>query len=177
MSGSFTNAGLFLVTTLFDLYLFVLCTRLLLAWVRAGYFNPLTHFILKLTDPVIIPLRRIAANRGNLEIATLSLILFLELMKFLLVSLLVASKTEMTTLLLLAIIGTVKLILNTFFYAILFQAILSWIQPGYSPIKQLLAQLSSPILRPLQRLIPPIAGIDITAIPALIILQLLMILI
>jgi len=177
MSESFTNAGLFLVNTLFDLYLFILCIRLLLAWVRADYFNPLTHFIIKLTDPVIIPLRRIVANRGNLEISTLFLILLLEIIKFLLVSLLFERMPDLTTLLLLAITGILKLILSTFFYAILFQAILSWIQPGYSPIKQILAQLSSPILRPLQRLIPPVAGFDITAIPALIILQLLMLLI
>lgn len=176
MSGSLTNAGLFLVNTLFDLYLFILCIRLLLAWVRADYFNPMTHFVIKLTEPVITPLRRIVANRGNLEMSTLSFILFLEIIKFLLISLFFDSMPDFTTLLLLAISSTLKLILSTFFYAILLQAILSWIQPGYSPITQILAQLSSPILRPLQRLVPPVAGFDITAIPALIILQLLIIL-
>jgi len=71
---------------------------------------------------------------------------------------------------------TLKLILSTFFYAILFHAILSWIQPGYSPVSQILSQLSSPILRPLQRAIPPVAGFDLTPLFALIILQFAMIL-
>lgn len=176
MSGSLNDAGLFLVTTLFDLYLFVLCGRLLLAWVRADYFNPVTRFVIKLTDPVITRLRRILPNRRNLEISTLVFILFLEIIKLLLVSLLFDTMPNATALLFLTLAGTLKLILSTFFYAILFHAILSWVQPGYSPVGQLLSQLSSPILRPLQRAIPPVAGFDLTPLFALIILQLVMIL-
>lgn len=177
MSGSISDAALFLITTLFDLYLFVLGARLLLAWVRADYFNPITRFIIRMTDPVITPLRRYIPNRRNLEISTLVFILFLEIIKLSLVSLLFDSMPPVTTLLLLTVASTIKLILSTFFYAILFYAILSWVQPGYSPVGQLLSQLSSPILRPLQRAIPPVAGFDLTPLFALILLQFAMILI
>jgi YggT family protein len=176
MLTSLNTAGFFLINTVFDLYLFILSIRLLLAWVRAEHFNPISHFIIKLTQPIIVPLRRIIPNRGNAELATLSFIIFLEIIKFLLLGLFSLEAPDFLTLLLLAINGTIKLILNTFFYAILFQAILSWIQPGYSPLAQILAQISAPLLRPLQRLVPPVAGFDISAIPALIILQLLIIL-
>ncbi len=176
MPGSISDAGLFLITTLFDLYLFVLCGRLLLAWVRADYFNPITRFVIRLTDPIITRLRRIIPNRRNLEISTLVFILFLEIIKLLLISMLLDTMPNVGALLFLSFIGTIKLILSTFFYAILFHAILSWVQPGYSPVGQLLSQLSSPILRPLQRVIPPVAGFDLTPLFALIILQLIMIL-
>ncbi len=176
MSESLNNAGLFLVNIVFDLYLFVLCGRLLLAWVRADYFNPLTRFIIKLTDPIITRLRRILPNHRNLEISTLVFILFLEIIKLLLLSLLLDTMPDITTLLFLTTLSVLKLILSTFFYAILLYAILSWIQPGYSPVAQILSQLSSPILRPLQRAIPPVAGFDLTPLFALILLQLIMIL-
>lgn len=177
MPGSISNAGLFLITTLFDSYLFVLGTRLLLAWVRADYFNPITRVVIKLTDPIIIRLRRYIPNRRNLETSTLIFILFLQIIKLSLISMLFDTMPPVSTLLLLTVAGTLKLILSTFFYAILFYAILSWIQPGYSPIGQLLSQLSSPILRPLQRAIPPVAGFDLTPLFALILLQFAMILV
>ena len=145
-------------------------------WVRADYFNPFTQLIIKLTNPVITRLRRIIPNYRNLETSTLVFILFLEIIKFCLLSLFVVNMPNVVTLLYLTMAGALKLVISTFFYAILFHAILSWIQPGYSPIAKLLSQLSSPILRPLQRAIPPVAGFDLTPLFALIILQLAMIL-
>lgn len=175
MYQSLNNAGLFLITILFDLYLFVLGGRLLLAWVRADYNNPLTRFIDTLTTPVITRLRRILPNYRNLETSTLVLILFLEIIKLFLVGLLLNIMPDVFNLLLFAILSSIKLILNIFFYVILIYAILSWIQPGYSPVSQMLAQMSSPILRPLQRIVPLIAGIDLTPLIALILLQLIMV--
>ncbi len=178
MPATLNEAGLFLITILFDLYLFVLSARLLLFWVKADYFNPITHFVIRLTDPIITKLRRVLPNHRNLETSTLILILFLELSKLLLISLLFDAIPDigMTAFVFLTLTNTLKLILGTFFYAILFHAILSWIQPGYSPISQILSQLSAPILRPLQRAIPPVAGFDLTPLFALILLQFIMIL-
>ena len=76
----------------------------------------------------------------------------------------------------LAFIASIRLLLQTFFYAILLQAIISWFQPGRTPATEVLYHLTSPILIPLQRIIPPISGFDITPIPALLLLQLLLIL-
>lgn len=175
MSNSFTNAGLFLINTLFDLYLFVLVARLILAWSRADSFNPITRFILNVT-PFIKPLRRVIPTYAGIEFATLAAIILLEVLKLFLLTWLMADFLDFVTLFMLAINNTLKLILNTFFYAIFIQAILSWIQPGYSPLTQILMYITEPLLRPLRRVIPPIGGFDITPIPALIILQLLIIL-
>lgn len=177
MTGSLNNALMFLISTLFDMYLFILCVRLILAWSRANYFNPITQFIIKITQPLVGPLRRVIPNVLGIEFSTLLLIFMLEMVKYSLLSLVVMGMPDVLTLLALGAAYTIKLILTTFFYAILFQALLSWFQPSYSPMSQLLAQMTSPILRPIQRIIPPISGFDISPIPALIILQLLIILV
>lgn len=176
MSGPFQDAGLFLISTLFDLYLMILVVRLILCWIRADYFNPITQFVVKLTNPIVIPLRKILPTRGNIEWATVVIILLVELIKFLLIiTISVGMAKNPFGLLILCLADFLKLIINTFFYAILIQAILSWVQPGYSPISQLLSKISSPIMRPIQRIVPPVGGFDISPIPALILLQLLII--
>lgn len=176
MSDPLNNAGIFLVTTLFDLYLFILAIRLILVWVRADYFNPLSQITVKLTNPLITPLRRIIPNIANLELATLLSIIVFEMLKFLLIGIMTSGMPNISGLFILAFADTLKIVLNIFFYGILIQALLSWLQPGYSPMTQILMKITSVILRPIQRVIPPVAGFDISPIPALIGLQLLTIL-
>jgi YggT family protein len=174
MSDTLLAAALFLINTLFDIYLFILVIRLILVWVGASYFDPITQFVVKMTDFIVKPLRKILPNVQRLELSTLLLILVVESLKFLCVSLLSAGVPAVTGLLLLAIGDALKLILQTFFYGILLQVVMSWVQP-HSPTNYFLIQFTSPIMRPLHRIIPPIAGFDITPIPAMLLLQLLMI--
>jgi YggT family protein len=172
MSDTLRAAMLFLITTVFDLYLFVLMIRLVLAWVNADYFHPATQFIVKCTNFIVLPIRNVVKNVGHLESATIICILVIEIIKFFFISLLSFGLPNVGGLAILALADAIKLLLETFFYAILLQAILSWLQPG-SPIGQVLDKFTSPIMRPLQRVIPPISGFDISPIPALILLQLL----
>lgn len=174
MPSTVHAALLFLVSTLFDLYLFILVVRIILAYSGANYFDPATQFIIKLTDFIVKPLRRYIPNVRRLEIASIVLVLALEIIKFLLISLLSIGIPNIIGLVILALGDVLKLVLQVFFYAIILQAILSWVQPG-SPINRTLFQFVSPVLRPFQRIIPPISGIDISPIPALIVLQLLII--
>ncbi|EKD53682.1 MAG: hypothetical protein ACD_60C00160G0004 [uncultured bacterium] len=174
--NTLNNAGLFLINTLFNLYLFVLTIRFILAYARANYFNPITQLIVKITQPLVAPVRRLIPNYRNIELATLIWIIIFEIVKILILIALTIRIFSTVEIIWLVSSDTLKLFLSTFFYAILFRALLSWFQPGYSPAGQLLEQVTAPIMHPLQRLIPPISGIDITPIPALIILQLLIIL-
>lgn len=165
-------ALLFLVSTIFDLYLFILVIRLILAWVESDYYNPVTQFVVKFTSFIVKPLKRFIPDYHGLELATIFLIIVIEIIKFLFISFLSFGFPNPFGLLIISIVDAIKLTIEIFFYAILFQAILSWIQPG-SSISRDLDRFTSPILRPLQRVIPPVAGYDIAPIPALIILQLL----
>lgn len=171
MYQSLNNTGIFLISSLFDLYLMVLCIRLILAYSRANYFNPIVRFIITMTQPIIAPLRRYIPNHNGIEFSTLLFMVVLATIKYLMISALFFTVPNIGLLFVGAIFNCIKLILNTFFYSILFGAILSFLTPGETPLSQVLSQLSAPILRPLQRLIPPIAGFDLSPIPALLMLQ------
>lgn len=176
MSDTTRAALLFLIETVFNLYLFVLMIRLVLAWVNADYNHPLTQFVIKCSSFVIKPMRQYIPNFRHLETATVVLILLLEAFKFLLICLLSFGLPNLLGLLILSVGDAIKLLIETFFYAILLQAVLSWLQPG-NPMNRVLDQFTSPLMHPLRRAIPPISGFDISPIPALIILQLLIILV
>jgi YggT family protein len=175
MSGTFNNASFFLIDTLFDAYIFILLVRIILAFVRADYFNPMTQFFIKLTQPIVGPLRRMLPNYKNFELSSVFLVLVLEAIKFILLAMLIKNFPNLGGILILSVADALRSLLNIFFYAILLQAIMSWLQQGYSPAGELLNRITMPIMRPFQRLIPTIGGIDITPIPVMIILRLLII--
>ena len=170
------TAGLFLVNTLFDLYIFVLMVRILLVAVHADFFNPLSQFIIKLTKGLIVPLRRIIPNFKNIELASVVVILILECVKFYLLGIISDSTINFAGVLVLASADALKTLVNLIFYAILLQAIMSWINQGYSSISAILAKITAPIMRPFRRTIPPIGGIDVSPIAVMVVLQLIIIL-
>lgn len=174
MSETIRAALIYLVQAVFDIYLFVLVIRLVLAWISADYTHPVTQLIVKLTNPLVKPLRKYIADYRKLETSTFVLLLLIDLVKVSIISLLKYTLTNPFGLLVLMTADIIQLFLQTFSYAILIQAIMSWIQPG-STMNSLLYQFTSPIMRPLQRYIPLVGGIDITPIPAIILLQLLVI--
>lgn len=176
MYENLTLAGLFLISTLFDLYILVLVVRLILAFTQANSFNPVVRLIIKLTQRLVSPIRRVIPNIGRLETATLVLIILFEIIKILLLGLVATDVPNLGVIFYYAVFSSIRFILKTFFYAILLQAILSWFQQGNTPATEVLQQITAPVLRPLQRVIPTMNGIDISPIPALIILQLLIIL-
>lgn len=165
---------LFLINTLFDLALFVLAVRLILAWSGARYYDPITQLVVKLTDFVVKPLRRFLPNLKGIETSTLTLIFILECVKFIIIGSLSMGFPNLLGIGVLSIADGARLFVQTFFYAILIQALMSWVQPT-SPLNNVLYQVTVPILRPFQRLFPLVAGMDISPIPAMIFLQLLLI--
>jgi YggT family protein len=170
------TAELFLVNTVFDLYIFVLMVRILLVAVHADFFNPLSQFIIKLTKGLIVPLRRIIPNFKNIELATVLVLLILESVKFFLLGIIAENDINMAGIVVLACADALKTLVNLIFYAILIQAIMSWINQGYSSISAILAKITGPIMRPFRRTIPPIGGIDISPIAVMVVLQLIIIL-
>lgn len=171
----FNNAAIYLISTLFDLYIAVLMIRVILTVVFANYFDPLTQLITKVTNPVIKPIRKFLPNIGRVETASVVFILLLEIIKFSILIFLTFGVPNILGVLILSIGDGLKLFLQIFFYAIIVQAILSFIQP-YSPMNRILQSITQPVLRPFQRFIPLVSGVDLSPIPALITLQMLMLL-
>lgn len=176
MSENLRNAAVFLIQTLFDLTIFIVLVRIILVAVHADYFNPITQVIIKLTKP-LASLRRVIPNLKRIELGSILVLLILEALKFLSLSFLIyGGMPAPLGLLVLSIADALRSLLNLFFYAILLQAIISWVQHGYSPIGNLLAKITAPIIYPIRRILPPLGGMDFSAIPAMIILQLIIIL-
>lgn len=177
MPDALRNGLVFFVTVTFDLYVMVLMLRFILCLARADYFNPITRFIILLTQRIINPLRYYIPNYKNVELATLLVMFIFDLVKFTLVGFIAYEIHNPLGLLILTIGDLLKTMCNMFFFAILVGAILSWVQQSYSPAGRFLALVSAPIMRPIHRVVPPIGGVDISPIPALILLQLIVIMV
>lgn len=175
MSGM-QDGLIFLMTTVFDLYLFLLVARVLLAFAGASYYDPITQFVVRCTDFIVKPLRRVIPNIYGIELSTVVLIFALELVKYVIIASISFDSMSITGLSIIALAETLKMFVQTYFYAIILQAILSWVQPG-SPVISTLYRVTAPIMRPIQRIVPNVGGIDISPIPAMILLQLTIIMI
>ena len=173
-----TNPLEFLITTLFSLYILAVMLRFLLGAVRADFYNPVSQFLVRITNPVLAPLRKVIPSAGKYDTAALLLMLLLQLTSLVLMVLLRGASVPILTLLLLAVAELVLLLINIFIFSIIIQVVLSWINPGtYTPVGALLQSITSPILAPIQRMLPPVAGIDLSPLFALIGLQVLKMLI
>ena len=165
-----SNAGVFLVQTLFGLYLLVIMLRLILQIVRADFYNPLSQFLVKVTNPPLKPLRRFIPGVAGIDMASVVLLLVLKIIEILLLAVFPNYPAlELVGLPLLATAELVALVVNVFLFAIIIQAILSWVNPGtYNPVSSLLHQLTEPVLGPFRKMIPPVSGMDLSPLAAII---------
>lgn len=160
----------YLLEALADLYLIAVALRLAMQWVRADFRNPIVQFIVTVTNPLVVPLQKVLAPMYKIDTATLVVYLLLQLAVIALLSSMTCVATpDVITLLWLAIIRGLRLILNIYFFVIFGYVLMSWIATGgYNPslamLSNMLRELAEPVLRPVQRLIPPIAGWDLSPI-------------
>jgi YggT family protein len=175
MSSSYLTSPLeFLISTLFSLYILTVMLRFILGAVRADFYNPVSQFLVRITNPLLVPMRRIIPSIRQYDTSALLLMLVLQLVSLVIVTMLRGVSVPFITLLLVSIGELVILAFNVFLFAIVIQVVLSWINPGsYNPVNALLYSLTSPVLGPIQRIIPPISGIDLSPLVALIALQVL----
>jgi YggT family protein len=171
-------ALVYLIESLLSLALFAFLLRLLLQWVRADFRNPLVRSIVQITNPVIVPLRRLLPALGRFDTASGFAVIALALVQTATAPLLHAGELPpLPTWGLLALFEMLRTTLWTFFFAIFLYALLSLIAPGtYSPAQSLLTSLAEPVLRPLRRIIPPLGGLDLSPLWAIILIQALLIL-
>jgi YggT family protein len=169
----------FLVDTLLGLCSFVFLLRLLLQWVRGDFRNPLARSILQLTNPVILPLRRLVPAAGRMDSASVIAVLALTALR--LVALAGLSPFPMpsgTAFLHLLLVELARLLLQSYLYLILLYAITSFVsQDAYSPGRSLLASLCEPVLRPVRRRLPALSGLDLSPLVVLLAIQALLLLI
>jgi len=169
VSGSGANAISYLVGTLIDLYVAAVLLRLLLQWVRADFYNPVCQFLVKVTNPTLLPLRRFVPSIGRLDTASVVLMYVMEWLGAWLVGQFGSTAMQWPQIMLFAAVKLLMTLLMTYFFLIMAAVILSWLGQGLRhPFVPLLFQLTEPVLRPIRKIIPPIAGIDLSPLFALI---------
>jgi len=178
MGGSYAgNAGVFLVQTLFSLYIGAIMIRFLLGLVRADFYNPISQFLVKVTNPPIVPLRRVIPSMMGIDMASMLLMLVLQAIEFVLIAAIRGFGIHPLGLVILSIGGLLSLLFQIYFFTILIQVILSWVAPaGHNPAVSLLYSINEPLLGRARRLLPPIHGFDLSPILVMILLQLMTIL-
>lgn len=178
MGGSFIQAAVFLIEIIFGLYLLAVLLRFLLARVRADFYNPLSQFIVKITNPPIKPLRRLIPGYFGVDWPLIVLLFFVQGLEIVLISLVASGHIPSPMgLFVITLAYLIKEVIYVYMFIIFVQIIISWVSPGtYNPITVLMYQLSEPILKPARRLIPSAGGFDFSPMVVIIGLQLLMIL-
>ena len=172
-----TGAFIYLVSTITDLYVTAILLRLLLQWVRADFYNPLSQFLIKVTNPVLVPARRIIPSIGKLDTASVVIMLLLELIQLVAIGLLSKTDFGFQFLLLFAIRKLLITLLITYLVLIIARVLVSWIAAqSRHPLIPLIYQLTEPVLKPFSKLLPPLGGVDLSPLFALIALRFLLLL-
>ncbi|TCV96906.1 YggT family protein [Biostraticola tofi] len=164
----------FLVKTLIDLYIMVLLLRIWMQWTRCDFYNPFSQFIVKVTQPIIGPLRRIIPSVGPVDTASLLLAYILATLKYPLLMLIQVGVLALDPMnLLVGLLTLLKATGEVVFWVIIIRSLMSWISQGRSPMDQVLMQLSEPLMAPIRRILPAMGGIDFSAMIVILVLYML----
>jgi YggT family protein len=174
-------ALIYLLRTIADFFTGALLLRFFMQWARAAQRNPLTDFLNALTNWLVRPARRIIPGLWGLDLATLLLAWLIQFLEIFLVfelaghSLGTAAGQSVVAMALLAVVSLVRMTLYILIAVLIVQAVISWVNP-YSPMAPMLNSLSRPFLRPFQRMIPPVANVDLSPLFVIVACQLLLML-
>lgn len=169
-----TTAAVYILQTIGSLYLLVVLLRFILQLVRADFYNPLCQFIVRATQPLLKPLRRIIPSFAGLDLSSLVLAILVQLILMALTLILMGYGLDNPGLLLVwSVIGVTALFLKVFFFALIISVILSWVAQGsHNPAAMLVNQICEPLLAPIRRILPSMGGLDLSPIVAFLLLNL-----
>ena len=168
-----TDPIIFLIDTLFSLYILAVLLRFLLQWCGADFYNPISQFLVKITHPPLKILRRFVPSIGKIDTSSLVLVLTLQMLADFSILLLKGVTINIGALTILSITQLISLLINVFVFAVFARAILSWLNPGtFNAAASILATLTEPLLDICRKVIPDLGGIDLSPLAALLLLQL-----
>lgn len=163
----FSQALSFILSTFLNLFVIAALLRFHMQWLHAPFRNPFAHFVVAITDFAVKPLRRLIPGLWGLDMPTLLLAWFVELVLILSMRglegypFLIVPATVYFGFGLLAAVELFRFSLYILIAVVFVQALLSWVNP-YNPLSPLLNSLGGPFLRVFQRFIPPIGNIDLS---------------
>ncbi|PZP22061.1 MULTISPECIES: YggT family protein [Pseudomonas] len=169
------TAAIYVIQTLGSLYLLIVLLRFILQMVRADFYNPMSQFIVRATQPLLRPLRKVIPGFGGVDLASLVLAILVQMLLMVITLILMGYGVGgfLLQVLIWAIIGVTSLFMKVFFFALIISVILSWVAPGTrNPAAELVNQICEPLLSPIRRVLPNLGGLDLSPIFAFIALNL-----
>jgi YggT family protein len=162
-------------------YLTIVLLRFLLQLARADFYNPITQFAVKATNPLLRPLRQIIPGWGSIDGASLVLAIIIQAITFFLIMVALnggVPSFNPLTLLTWSVLNVLDLIVTIYFWSVIAVVVVSWIAPGSNhPAIQLVAQITEPVMRPVRNLMPSMGGLDLSPIIVFLILNVLQVVI
>lgn len=174
------QAAALILETVFHFFLFAVLVRFLMQWTRAPFRHPFGEFIIALTDFAVRPLRRLMPGYWGIDFATLFVAWLTEFLLLFVLYVLQGAEfgfgegRVFGVLALLALVALLRFSIYLVMGVVLVQAILSWVNP-YNPLAPVLSAVSRPFTRMAQRVLPPIANVDLSPLVVLLVCQLLLI--
>jgi YggT family protein len=177
-SSYLTNPLVFIIDTLFYLYMIVVALRLIMQWANWDYTNPVVQTVIRLTQPPIKQLRRIIPAWRHIDTATIVFLILIATTKLLLIGLIAGGLPKGFYWFSLIVAELVSLFIGLFTVTIIVEVILSWVTPPghYNPISPLVKRMNAPLLDPVRRHLPLLGGIDLSPLFVLLGLQVLLML-
>jgi len=161
----------FLLDFAFDALLMILILRVWLQLVRADFYNPLSQFIVKVSNPLVVPFRKFIPGLGGIDLATLVLAFIVATLKFILIPVLNGGGVDIVSALFLGLLYLIKEAGFLLFIVMLVMALMSWVVQGYNPTQALFQQLTDPVLRPIRNIVPAVGGLDLSILVAFLLLN------
>jgi YggT family protein len=158
-----------LVEFFFYAYILIVMLRFLLQLVKADFYNPLSQFIVKATNPILIPLRKIIPGFFGIDFASLVLAIVLQMLAFQLLAFIQGIGVyPFLTLLIGSLYKLILLVLNIYFFSFIIMVVISWVAPHtHNPAISLISSITEPVLRPIRKVIPPLGGLDFSVMIAM----------
>ncbi|MBL4942463.1 MAG: YggT family protein [Colwellia sp.] len=159
------EAVIYLLRFVFDALIMILVMRIWLQWVKADFYNPLSQFIVKVSNPLVVPFRRIIPGLGGMDLATILVAYVVATLKFFTLTALAGESLGVLSF----YIGLLVLVKQAgfmLFVIMIIMAIMSWVVQGYNPTLAIFHQLTEPFLNPIRRIMPNMGGLDLSMIVA-----------
>lgn len=170
------DIGLLLINTIVGIYLLLVLLRFMLQLARADFYNPISQFIVKATNPILIPMRRIIPGWGGIDLSSLLLAFMVQLLGVALVMLMAGYSLNPLYMLLWSILLVANLALKIYFWGLIIVVIASWIAPhSYNPALVLIAQIIEPAVKPIRKIMPDLGGLDLSPIVVFLVINILQI--
>ncbi len=163
--GYFADAGLFLVDTVLGLYILIVLLRFLFQLAGADFYNPLSQFIVKASNPPLTRLHQLVPSLWGIDLGAIVLLLLLEGLRLVVTALMLGHTPRVSGVLILSIGELLKLAVYVVVFSIFVRALLSWVSSGaHNPMARLLGSFTEPLLAPARRLLPATGGLDLSPI-------------